>query len=226
MDCQMPEMDGYEATRVVRRWEEEGRLLPGRSLPIIALTANALEGDRRKCLRAGMTDYLSKPLRPEQLLETIEKHLREVMQLEHGVTASQNVRANSAEPSASGDGSAPPLDMAAFVDRCMGDREFALQVLGEFQHEFPAELERLARCLETGGSEEVARQAHTIKGLAANVSADALSQAAYQMEQAVRSQPAPVAAAHLEKVRQEWHRLQACLDQTVNSPADGGLANR
>jgi signal transduction histidine kinase/DNA-binding response OmpR family regulator len=226
MDCQMPEMDGYEATRVVRRWEEEGRLSPGRSLPIIALTANALEGDRRKCLRAGMTDYLSKPLRPEQLLETIERHLREVMQLEQGARAPRSERENTSSPSAPGDGSVPPLDMTAFVDRCMGDREFALQVLAEFQYQFPAELERLAQCLEIGGSEEVVRQSHTIKGLAANVSADALSGAAYQLEQAARSQPAPVAAAHLEKVRQEWNRLRAFLDQPANSPADSELAGR
>jgi two-component system, sensor histidine kinase and response regulator len=72
MDCQMPEMDGYEASGAIRRWEaSHGR----RRLPIIALTANALSGDRQRCLDAGMTDYLTKPLNRHELIATIDKLL-------------------------------------------------------------------------------------------------------------------------------------------------------
>jgi two-component system, sensor histidine kinase and response regulator len=72
MDCQMPEMDGYEATGAIRQWEKSLNRLP---VPIIALTANALAGDRQRCLNAGMTDYLKKPLNRRELLATIDKYL-------------------------------------------------------------------------------------------------------------------------------------------------------
>jgi CheY-like chemotaxis protein len=76
MDCQMPEMDGFEATRAIRAREARGPL-PGRvgRLPIIALTANALKGDRERCIEAGMDEYLSKPLHPDHLLQTIGSYL-------------------------------------------------------------------------------------------------------------------------------------------------------
>ncbi len=73
MDCQMPVVDGYQATGMIRAWEE-GRLSPGdRPLPIIALTANALRGDRERCLAAGMSDYLAKPVVPEELADMVER---------------------------------------------------------------------------------------------------------------------------------------------------------
>ncbi|MCD6198237.1 MAG: response regulator [Deltaproteobacteria bacterium] len=70
MDCQMPEMDGYKATREIRNSKSEIR-----NLPIIALTANAMKGDREKCINAGMDDYLAKPLSPKALADVLEKWL-------------------------------------------------------------------------------------------------------------------------------------------------------
>jgi CheY-like chemotaxis protein len=70
MDVQMPEMDGYDATRAIRKWEKAGQ-----HIPIIAMTAGAMKGDRELCLEAGMDDYVSKPLKPELLFETVARFL-------------------------------------------------------------------------------------------------------------------------------------------------------
>lgn len=72
MDCQMPEIDGYQATTILREKEKE----TGHHLPVIALTANAMVGDRKKCLNAGMDDYLSKPIKPEELTSLLKKICR------------------------------------------------------------------------------------------------------------------------------------------------------
>jgi len=73
MDCQMPNRDGFETTREIRRREDRDTNAPGRKLPIVAMTANALQGDRERCLEAGMDDYLSKPFKPEELLRILER---------------------------------------------------------------------------------------------------------------------------------------------------------
>ncbi|MEO6593250.1 MAG: response regulator, partial [Planctomycetota bacterium] len=80
MDCQMPVLDGWEATRVIRELESLGRMPRGYrgKLPILAVTANAMEGDREKCLDAGMNDYLTKPVKQQRVLESIAQHLRKV----------------------------------------------------------------------------------------------------------------------------------------------------
>jgi two-component system sensor histidine kinase/response regulator len=74
MDCQMPEMDGFEATRAIRGWERTSRTdaSPATRLPIVALTANAMQGDRERCLEAGMDDYITKPLARADLLRVLQ----------------------------------------------------------------------------------------------------------------------------------------------------------
>ena len=73
MDCQMPRMDGYEASRQIRQFEEQRG--DGVRIPIIAITANAMQGDREKCLDAGMDDYIAKPVKREALFEMLRRYL-------------------------------------------------------------------------------------------------------------------------------------------------------
>ena len=77
MDIHMPDIDGYEATRLIRRWEKKNNIKP---TPIIAMTANALKGDREKCLETGMDDYLAKPVSREKLLEKVEMWMKKVQE--------------------------------------------------------------------------------------------------------------------------------------------------
>ena len=72
MDCQMPIMDGFAATREIRKYEDGNG---GSMIPIIAMTASAMKGDREKCLAVGMNDYITKPIRVEELIAAIERHL-------------------------------------------------------------------------------------------------------------------------------------------------------
>jgi len=74
MDCQMPEMDGFTAAGEIRRWESKQN--PSRRIAIVALTANALKGDRDRCIAAGMDDYLSKPIAADKLRDTLKRHMR------------------------------------------------------------------------------------------------------------------------------------------------------
>ncbi len=79
MDCQMPEIDGFEATRIIRREEQAGQLARPGKIPIIALTANAMKSDPQRCIEAGMNDYLSKPLNPNELVDRIDAWLKELL---------------------------------------------------------------------------------------------------------------------------------------------------
>src|SRR5690606_4506570 len=213
MDCQMPEMDGLEATRVIRQKEGRGELSQGRSIPIIALTANALEGDRARCLEAGMTDYLSKPLRPEQLLETIERYLKEVMHDDQQATT-QDADEALPSPRKAARSETLPLDYDSFVERCMGDVEFASQLLEEFREQIPSELVKLDEVLESGDDDQLVHIAHTLKGLAANISAEPLRSAAQDLEQAARQQNRDGERQYLAAVRGEWTRLEEFLDKS------------
>lgn len=211
MDCQMPEMDGLEATRVIRA--SGGRTSRNKELPIIALTANALEGDRARCLEAGMTDYLSKPLRPEQLLETIERYLKEVMHDDQQATP-QDADEALPSPRKAARSETLPLDYDSFVERCMGDVEFASQLLEEFREQIPSELVKLDEVLESGDDDQLVHIAHTLKGLAANISAEPLRSAAQDLEQAARQQNRDGERQYLAAVRGEWTRLEEFLDKS------------
>jgi two-component system sensor histidine kinase/response regulator len=232
MDCQMPEMDGYEATGAIRQWEASHRRRP---LPIIALTANALSGDRQRCLDAGMTDYLKKPLNRRELLATLDEYSATAAASGMGVSPVNPVLDQNqdgpalahpglpftagapgtatAAPSGTaadlgiGEPQAAPLDCESLIDRFMGDWDFVQVILEKFHQQIGTDLEQLEQSLIEHNAERAALLAHRIKGAAANVSAVEVSRLAAELEAMGRDADLSQADDRLARIKVECRRL-------------------
>lgn len=168
MDVQMPELDGISATRQIRQ-REQGT---GQQLPIIALTAHAMTGDRERFLSAGMSDYLAKPIRPEELTQMIEKW---------------RPRRDS-PPSA-----LPVYDRQDFLTRLAGDEALAAELIATFLNDAARRSAEIAQAAAANDWEQLRRAAHTVKGAAASVAARRIAAVAAELEQAAGQQPGAVA---------------------------------
>jgi signal transduction histidine kinase/ligand-binding sensor domain-containing protein/CheY-like chemotaxis protein len=167
MDCQMPHVDGYEATRRVRAGEGSGR-----RTPIIGLTASAMKGDRERCLAAGMDDYLPKPVRPGDLEAILHRWAG-------GARAGEVV----AEARMGEDGGGP-LDPVVFGDlRSFTSAGFLIEAIDRFLSETPARIEVLHDARERGDAEFFMRRAHSLRGSAAILGALRLMKLAAQLEE-------------------------------------------
>ncbi|GAF84947.1 unnamed protein product, partial [marine sediment metagenome] len=217
MDCQMPEMDGYEATQAIREQEKEGKVLyrAGNRLPIIALTANAVKGDRESCLEAGMDDYLSKPVEPFELIEMINSKLSCDEAAEEPACEPSTGRdtQETVEPGSRTADKSAPFDMTSLLSRCMGSQEFLGKILTKFETTAAKYLKDIEEGIEAADAEQVGRLAHSLKGAAANLSAESLRQAALEMEQLGKSGELTNAGECLEKLKSE---IERCLDYLPN----------
>jgi CheY-like chemotaxis protein len=183
MDVQMPEMDGFEATRQIRHWESnnEGHL------PIVALTAHAMKGDRDRCLSAGMDAYVSKPIRAQKLFETMETVLRAAAsQTAHVATASDGVDWRKAMESVKGDRRLLCQLIEIFLDEGPGRIQQARQALAVSDM---ARLQQAARNLRSSFKSFGAVRAYDLCGqletLAGNGRHDQLDAAVSTLEQEV-----------------------------------------
>jgi PAS domain S-box-containing protein len=172
MDVQMPVMDGLEATQVIRDRERQS----GRHVPIIAMTAQAMSGDRERCLEAGMDAYLSKPVRAARLHEAIESI----------------VTKRAAETAIGGDGTcggetASSLDWSIALGATGGDRELLREVMGEFLTEYPRLIEQAQAAILADDAPTASRTAHTIKGALRTLGANSAGSRAEELEKQLRS---------------------------------------
>ena len=191
MDCQMPLMDGFEATRAIR---ERERQQGGKTrLPIVALTANAIKGDRELCIDSGMDAYITKPIDPTRLIETIQAVLADTdaaaptagAQTSGGTNCSGTVSwvsANARGLKPTLQSTPEPIELATLLDRCQGKTALCARVLTKFSERAEEYGQRIAKGIAAAEFSELARAAHALKGAAANLSAEQLQQAAAEIE--------------------------------------------
>ncbi len=184
MDLHMPVMDGREATRQIRADERF------RQLPILAMTAHALDEEREQCLAIGMQDHISKPLEPRRLYATLAAYVHPRV-VDHGAVALTPLSSDKtlAAPTASADQPStlprvPGLDTRSALDRLDGDLRLYLQVAQGFVTHADTSVPLLRAALEVQGWATVQREAHTLRGLCATIGAYALAQLASGLEQA------------------------------------------
>ena len=191
MDCQMPGMDGYEASKLIR--SEAGR--PANpSLAIIAMTANAMKGDREQCLKAGMDDYVAKPVTPDTLSAVLEKWIGRMVHRPTSVGAEGRTHRDV-------------LNIARLMEDFDGDMEAVREVMRLFLCSSDECMANLAGSVARNEPDKARALAHTIKGSALNVGAEVLAEAAARLENQARRGDLANADALFTVLDQEYKRL-------------------
>jgi two-component system sensor histidine kinase/response regulator len=183
MDIEMPGMDGYETTFHIREY------LADSDLPIIAMTAHAFDDDRKRILAAGMNDHVAKPTDPWVLFATLERWL--APRPEPAALAPWTGQARPPAGGGAGDGDAQPgdalpgIDVAAGVERFLGDRELYLEVLRNFRELHADQVSKIRQALAAGDASGARQLTHVVRGVGANVSAGGVFAAATALELAL-----------------------------------------
>jgi two-component system sensor histidine kinase/response regulator len=192
MDIQMPEMDGMEATAAIREREKNS----GKHVPILAMTAHAMRGDKERCLASGMDGYVSKPIHPASLFAEIERCL------------AASGRSNTMTEISEGPGEL--IDRASLLERVEGDQELLTEMIHLFQGDAPKLLTAMREALQRGDMAVLERSAHSLKGAVSNLSAKATA-AALQLEKDAKNKDAEAAKKSLAEVERAVERLLPAL---------------
>lgn len=233
MDCQMPEMDGFEATERIRELEATNPLHGSdqRPIPIIALTASAVRGDRERCIACGMNDYATKPLIRDQLLRQIRRQLE--VELSAGPAAAPVPEGKSDDTGNGGSDrhfvpvvavelqesdfvataieqqELEAIDQEVLLERCSGDAAFVKKILRKFRERLPSDCHKIQLAIERRDATLVQRLTHTLKGTSANLAAWPLRETVAQIETLVGDEN----WIEVENGKTELEaRMQQCID--------------
>jgi signal transduction histidine kinase/CheY-like chemotaxis protein len=195
MDIQMPEMDGIEATRAIRN-DQSGDFDP--AIPIVALTAHALKGDRETFLRAGMNEYLSKPVSPADLEAALAR-------VTGAAPTPDKPQPKGPEPAGQ------ILDWTELLSKARGNTGFLMKLFGAFVAEQPGNLAAMQSALDENDLAHLAFLAHSLKGAAATMCAPALRDASHDLERAARAADQPLAAEALAALARSLDAVLAAM---------------
>lgn len=215
MDCQMPELDGYEATREIRRLETAER-----HIPIVALTAHAMQGADIECKAAGMDDYLSKPLDRNKLQACLDRWLPkptepvsdEATGIEQGSGSATQHFAAAATPAAA---QAAPVDWHRLIESLDGDQDLVRELVDMFISGGDQTVQSLNGTLDDENRSTLAAKAHALKGASANLRADALATALKDLEQALAERDGARYRDAAQAVQREYDRAKHYLRERI-----------
>jgi len=188
MDVQMPVMDGYTATKAIRKWEcgmgNEGN----NPIPIIAMTAHAMAGDEDKSLQAGMNGHVAKPIDPDQLFSTLQKWIKpSKKRVQQPEVPLESLESDQAEPDEEQlPESLPGFDLAAGLKRLMGNKTLYRKLLLDFGAKYTGVAGEIHKTLNSKDLEQAHSLVHNLKGLAGNLEATDLQAAAANLEKLVK----------------------------------------
>ncbi len=209
MDCMMPEMDGYVATAEIRRRQSAGNVP---HFPIIALTANAIEGDREKCLIAGMDDYLAKPFKAESLQRVIKSWLKTSSAIIDVAAPSMDEETSVTAKSAI---DFKALETISALD-ANGGNEFLQRIINLYLSNADILLQSLENAWSTGELDVIRSAAHTLKSSSNQVGAYGLTDLCREVENDARNQHYDVVGNTLSRIKQEFINTRATLEAYIS----------
>ena len=225
MDIQMPLMDGYEATKRIRNaecgmrnWNDEGSdsnspfpipNSPFKKVPIIALTGNSLAAEMEKCLGLGMNDCIGKPLFRDPLLSLIKKWTA----AEPVCSANRSAQKNVSIPVAKEPSTHQPIDLDRALNEFMGEKEVLYGLLKEFTEKVRSQIKAIQRAIPSLDFKEIAKEAHSIKGGAANLTANMVAGIASALEKAAGLQQVELAENLANELEEKLQQLENYLQK-------------
>ncbi len=218
MDCQMPEMDGFTATREIRRREGEGR-----HTPIIAMTANAMTGDRERCLEAGMDDYVSKPINIERLQEALERQFSTIAPVEEtNTTPSSHKVPSDQEPNGSDINRIDPAVLDEWqILSGSGYPAFLKKIVGQFVKDSTTCVSQIQEAVASRDIDALVAATHGLKGISSNMGARKLQTRSAEWEERARQNLIEDWDMIVEQLQSEVSLANQVLEQEVvkNAPS-------